>query len=229
MASLARLTFFHVKVPLRRKVTHASRTRTENDTLFVKAEAADGRVGWGEGLPREYVTGETIESCFAQLPRLEPPPPLPDDSAVIRYLHGPFLPPPSDRPGDGNTVRCAVEMAIFDAFETDTSAGPRMPKRIDFLPDELCGGRTQYGVVIASRKPWKRRLAALVYRLWGFADAKIKLGLGDDEAAARQARWWFGPNVALRADANEAWEPSEVAEKCEMLAALGYESVEQPV
>ncbi|MFH5803368.1 enolase C-terminal domain-like protein [Alienimonas sp. DA493] len=225
MPRLARLTFHHVRVPLRRKVSHASHTRTENDALFVKAETDDDRTGWGEGLPRAYVTGETVESCFAQLPRLEPPPPLPDDESVLRWLHGPFLPAPSDRPGDGNTVRCAVETAVLAAFGVDPLPHLKRPRDQGEEPRD----RVQYSVVLTTGKAWKRRAAALAYRLWGFRDAKLKLGVGDDAAAARQARRWFGPHVALRADANEAWEPAEVAAKCEMLAAWGFESVEQPV
>lgn len=221
MPRLAGLTFFHVRVPLRRRVSHASHTRTHNDALFVRAETDGGRVGWGEGLPRTYVTGETIDGCLAQLSRIEPPGPLPDDAAVVRYLHGPFLPAPSDRPGDGNTVRCAVETAMLAAFGVDPTP---------FLPGLKAPAATvQYGVVLTTGKPWKRRAAALAYRLYGFRDAKVKLGVGDDAAAAGQVRRWAGPHVALRADANEAWEPGTVGQKCEMLAALGYESVEQPV
>ncbi len=230
MPRLAQLTFFHVRVPLRRRVSHASHTRTANDTLFVRAETDDGRVGWGEGLPREYVTGETIDGCFAQLSRIESPPPLADAAAVVRWLHGPFLPAPSGHDGDGNTVRCAVETAVLSAFGVDPLPFLKLPKpEASFRLHSTPAPQVRYGVVLTTGKAWKRRAAALAYRLWGFRDAKLKLGVGDDEAAATQARRWFGPHIALRADANEAWAPSEVAAKCEMLAALGFESVEQPV
>ena len=233
MPRLTGLTFFHVHVPLRRRVVHATRTRTHNDALFVCAETDDGRVGWGEGLPREYVTGETIDTCLAALDRLTVPPAFADEKAVLAWLHGPFLPgsPEEDaRPGFGNTVRCAVETAVLGAFGVDPF--PHLAPLPPPSKPEAClrlRGSVRYGVVLSAGKPVKRRVEALAYRLWGFRDAKVKLGVGDDEAAARRARRWFGPRVALRADANEAWEPAEVAAKCDMLAGLGYESVEQPV
>ena len=226
MRRLARLTFFHVRVPLRRRVSHASHTRTANETLFVKAETGAGRVGWGEGLPRDYVTGETIDSCLAALPDLVEPPPFAGDAAVVDWLRGPFLPEDPARPGFGNTVRCAVETAMFDACGIDpfTHLAPPTP-----TTRRRRASSVRYGVVLTTDKPWKRRAAALAYRLWGFRDAKLKLGVGDDAAAAAQARRWLGPGVALRADANEAWEPAEVPAKCDLLARLGFESVEQPV
>ena len=235
MPRLTRLTFFHVPVPLRRRVVHASRTRAHNDALFVSAETDDGRVGWGEGLPREYVTGETIDTCLAALDRVTAPPAFADDAAVLAWLHGPFLsgsPEEDARPGFGNTVRCAVETAVLDAFGVDPFvhlAPPSKPEACLRLRGRVEGSVVRYGVVLSAGKPVKRRVEALAYRLWGFRDAKLKLGVGDDGAAARRARRWFGPHIALRADANEAWEPGEVAAKCDMLAGLGYESVEQPV
>ena len=138
----------------------------------------------------------------------------------------PGSPEEAARPGFGNTVRCAVETAVLAACGVDPG---RFLTPLGDDPGVWLARRVRYGVVLTTTKPWKRRTLALAYRAWGFRDAKVKLGTGDDEAAARQARRWFGPRVALRADANEAWDPGEVAAKCAMLAALGFESVEQPV
>ncbi len=62
-----RLTAFHVPIALRRPVRHASFTRTDNDTLLIRCVLRDGSIGWGEGLPRTYVTGESIDSAWQQL------------------------------------------------------------------------------------------------------------------------------------------------------------------
>ena len=61
------LTAFEVPIRLRKPIRHASYSRTSNDTLIVRCELADGSVGWGEGLPRKYVTGESIESVWRHL------------------------------------------------------------------------------------------------------------------------------------------------------------------
>src|SRR5258708_34404095 len=64
---VAELIARHVKIPLKKTIRHASFTRDENDSLVVGCRLEDGTTGWGEGLPREYVTGETIDTVFAQL------------------------------------------------------------------------------------------------------------------------------------------------------------------
>ena len=62
-----RLTAFHVPIALRKPVRHASHERLGNETLIVRCVMNDGCVGWGEGLPRTYVTGESIQSVWRHL------------------------------------------------------------------------------------------------------------------------------------------------------------------
>ena len=54
------LTAYHVRIPLRKPIRHASHSRTETDNVLVRC-VLDNRVeGFGEGVPRDYVTGETV-------------------------------------------------------------------------------------------------------------------------------------------------------------------------
>ena len=63
--SIKQVSLFRVAVPLKKKIKHASHDRTMSENLVVRVELGDGHVGYGEGVPRPYVTGETIESTFA--------------------------------------------------------------------------------------------------------------------------------------------------------------------
>lgn len=65
--SISKLTLYKVAVPLKRAVRHASFARTESENLVVRATLSDGTTGFGEGVPRPYVTGETVESTFRDL------------------------------------------------------------------------------------------------------------------------------------------------------------------
>src|SRR5437763_5629195 len=61
------LTAYHVRIPLVRPVRHASHSRTSTDNLVVRCVLDDRTEGFGEGVPREYVTGETIDSAIGLL------------------------------------------------------------------------------------------------------------------------------------------------------------------
>ena len=63
------LDAFNVRIPLRRPVRHASHRRTETDNVVVRCELDDGTVGHGEGVPRDYVTGETADTALDLLGR----------------------------------------------------------------------------------------------------------------------------------------------------------------
>jgi muconate cycloisomerase len=63
------VTAYHVRIPLRRPIRHASHARTATDNVLVRCVLEDRTEGWGEGVPREYVTGETADSALALLRR----------------------------------------------------------------------------------------------------------------------------------------------------------------
>jgi len=56
---------WQVRIPLKKPIQHASHTRTETDNIVIRVTLDDGTEGFGEGVPREYVTGETIDSAIS--------------------------------------------------------------------------------------------------------------------------------------------------------------------
>ncbi len=46
---LVELIATHARIPLKRRIRHASHTRTDNDSLLVTARLDDGTTGWGKG------------------------------------------------------------------------------------------------------------------------------------------------------------------------------------
>lgn len=55
-------TLYVVDVPFRFSFRHAKAERRQNKTLFLKMTGSNGAVGWGEGLTRPYLTGESPET-----------------------------------------------------------------------------------------------------------------------------------------------------------------------
>lgn len=226
----------HVRIRLRRPVKHASHTRSETDNLVVVCKLADGSVGYGEGVPRDYVTGETIDTAMlllaesalgAQLP------PCADYADVLAQAENFRLKPipGDDRECAGNSARCAVELALLDAYgrmfgEPLMNVAKRLAPEL-YEPKE----RVQYSGIILTAKGWKARLMALAYRWQGFWQIKVKVGIPglDDAQRLKVLRRMLGANREIRVDANEAWTPSEILERIRALEPYGIASVEQPV
>jgi L-alanine-DL-glutamate epimerase-like enolase superfamily enzyme len=235
---IRRLSAFIVRLPLKRPFRHASATREESENVLVECELVDGTTGWGEGVPRSYVTGETPEGCVAQLAATPVADQLAADcndwSAVFQLCQSfvPTMDRDDPRGCYGNALRCAVELSILDAYgqlfgePVSAAAMHCEAARPIITPHEL----VPYSVVIdaGNRRLWRK---ALVRRLYGFRDCKVKVGAaGDDDAARlRIIRRWIGPQVDLRLDANEAWHADELVSKMESLAPFGISCVEQPL
>lgn len=239
-----RLTAFQVPIVLCSPVRHASHMRFGNETLLVRCVMDDGSVGWGEGLPRVYVTGESIASVWRHLEATDFLA-LKDQRysgaveiavAVDRFALADVQPDPgvAVRECFGNVVRCATEMAILDAAcrVEGYSVGDlimRLPDAAGFATpmDEVfySGAVTS----VSSRKQW---ISALKMRLFAFRAVKVKVGTEGirDEDCLRRVRTVVGRKVNLRLDANEAWRCEDVASKMEPLL-LKYQptSLEQPV
>jgi muconate cycloisomerase len=230
------LTAFHVRIPLRRPIRHASHARTTTDNLLVRCLLENGTEGFGEGVPREYVTGETIDSCLGLLKRsdlgsqLEGCTDFEEAVALAERLR--LTPIPGDERGcQGNAARCSIELALLDAY--GRHFGCPLAAVTQLLAPELYRPteRVRYSGAITSARGWKLRLAALAMRLYGFNQLKVKVGISgqDDGQRLRQIRRRVGQAVDVRVDANEAWMPAEVAARIRELQPAVISAVEQPV
>ena len=53
----------NLHIPFKASFQHSSASRSTTEAVLVKATTAGGNQGLGEGCPREYVTGETLETA----------------------------------------------------------------------------------------------------------------------------------------------------------------------
>ena len=230
------LTAFHIRIPLRRPIKHASHSRTETDNLLVRCLLDDGSEGFGEGVPRDYVTGETVDTAIELLRRsnlgaqLDACKDFHEALALAERLS--TAPVRGDQRGcQGNAARCAVEVALLDA--AGRCFGEPVVAVTQILAPELHQPRehVRYSGAITSARGMKLLLAATMMRLYRFKQLKVKVGIAgyDDVRRLRRIRRCVGRRIDLRIDANEAWSPAEVVERIRELEPYGISSVEQPV
>ena len=110
--SVRSIDLYHVAVPLKKPIRHASHERTTSDSLVVRVTLDDGQVGYGEGVPRPNVPGETNGSTIATLAALDLARQMGrprDFAAVVRQLEALRLPATEADPRGmaGNAARCA--------------------------------------------------------------------------------------------------------------------------
>jgi muconate cycloisomerase len=233
---VAELTAYHVRIPLRKAIRHASHSRTETDNVLVYCALADGTEGFGEGVPREYVTGETIDSALDLLrnsdiaSQLEVCRDFARAVAVAERIK--LAPVPGDdRACQGNAARCAVELAVLDAY--GRAFGEPLATAARLAAPDLYQPKAEvrYSGAITSAKGLKATLAAWMMWGYGFKQVKVKVGIAgyDDVKRLRTIRNRMGKRIDIRIDANEAWPADAAAGRIRELEPFGITSVEQPV
>ena len=238
-----RLTAFQIPMALKTPVRHASHTRHANETLVVRCVMDDGSCGWGEGLPRPYVTGETIDSVWRHLEQSDFSP-LRDSSFsnsmdACRVFDEFCL---ADVAADsgivarecfGNSVRCALELAILDAAcrAEQISLGDLILKHPAASSFSRPVDEVFYSGAVTSTTPRGQWMSALKMRIFGFRQVKVKVGTDGicDFELLRRVRRIVGRKVDLRLDANEAWHCEDVVSKIGPLMPFRPTSLEQPV
>ncbi len=233
---IATLTAYQVRIPLRRRIRHAAHTRTETDNLLIRCVLEDSSEGFGEGVPRDYVTGETIDSAFELLRRSD----LGSqrggcrdfEQAVALAERLQLAPVPGDVRGcEGNAARCAVELAILDAY--GQHFGRSLSDVVRLLAQEIYQPQThvRYSGAITTARTIKTLTAAIVFRIYRFKQVKIKVGMEgyNDQDRLAMMRRWGGRKIYIRLDANEAWTPANVVERIRALEPFGISAIEQPL
>ncbi|HPK02924.1 MAG TPA: enolase C-terminal domain-like protein [Candidatus Sumerlaeota bacterium] len=219
---------FQTALPFRVRFRHAQASRSHSASIFVRCELADGAVGHGEGLPREYVTGESWEGCFQNLTQRILPPLLDCDFATIgeveafcgglyeRLVSG--AAGIAERPG---AACCAAELALLDAYGRHFGATSFAHSGAGSDP-VYSGVISSSGIVAAAVTAWRCRRA-------GVPAVKLKAGTPRDGAVLRVARRILGPAVSLRMDANMGWEFDEARRAIMMARRHAVHYVEQPL
>lgn len=214
---------WRLQVPLGRRVGHFRAERNTSENLVVRIVGADGAEGFGEGVPREYVTGENIdgagEAARSVLPLLAGKR-WQTTAELLRDLvetgRTPLL---SAHP----SVQCAIELALLDC------AGKTWGMSVTEMLGGPCRTEVEYSAVIPFLEPELLEAVLGLVRAQKIGHVKVKVGGPRDEDTVASARRVLGEEVSLRLDANEAWDPASAIERLGELAAYGIVAVEQPV
>src|SRR6516165_7841915 len=60
------VSLHRIRIPFRRAFRHSLQARELTDTVIVGIASGDGATGYGEILPRQYLTGETLDRVVSE-------------------------------------------------------------------------------------------------------------------------------------------------------------------
>lgn len=207
-----------VQIPLKEPFKVAFTVVNYLESVLVQVTTDEGYVGYGEAAPFAPVTGETVDGVIAVLEIFKQGligmNPL-DIEAVHAMMDGVIV-------GNG-AAKCAVDLAMYDL----------MGKSMGQPVYKLLGGfsnMVQNDITIGIGAP--EAMAAEAKRLVteeGYHILKIKAGIDykEDIRAMRLIREAVGPDIRLRADANQGYTVSDAVCALEGFREFGIEAVEQ--
>jgi len=218
-----RITARRQSVPLIKPFKTALRTVTHAESVIVRMEADDGRVGWGEAPATVVITGDSLDSIESAVVQTLAPPLIGKsmlaNEDIFHTLHSSMV--------GSSSAKAAVDMAVYDLLGQQCG-----------LPlYQLLGGykdRLETDFTVSVNSPLEMGEDASRYVAAGFNVLKIKVGkdgIAQDLERIREIRRTVGGGVKIRLDANQGWSVKDAVRSIRRMEDMGFdiELVEQPV
>jgi len=221
----AELSF--LEIPFRLSVSHGARAdRTFSDSLVIRVEA-DGAVGFGEAVVRDYVSGpvgsgadfraEAVRAAGRILSAVQA-----SGAAWREAVSALAL---LDCGASELPLLCAVETAILDLACRLEGADIYA-----ILGREPARTTVAYGGVMPILPLEQARAFITMYAGFGFPDFKVKVSgdLAYNAAILGLCRQSLGDGADIRVDANSSWKVREADAHLAVCERFGVRVVEQP-
>jgi L-alanine-DL-glutamate epimerase-like enolase superfamily enzyme len=199
---------------LREPLRAAWGTLSERTLLRVELEAGDGLAGLGEAAPLEPYDGVPLAAVRAALDAYAL---LAGEVAEAELLEA------CRAERDLPQALAAVDLALWDL------AGKRAGRPVAQLISVEAARSIPVNATIGAEDRAGAAAAAAAAAQADFDTIKVKVGVGDDAGRLAAVRAAIGPRVALRVDANGAWDVEQAVASLRALAPVGIELAEEPV
>ncbi len=238
LSQIRYLRIYPLLIPLRQPFRHAVQVRRHADPVVIQVELADRTIGYGETLPRPYVSGETADTVLESIDRT-----MLDELLAFRPASFPEALERIDAlPTHGRTgrlivaARAGVELALLDAYSRHF-AKP-ISDAVGWLgvPGFGSPGSTKhvrYSGVLSGGELSRLKRSLRKMRWFGLRDFKLKVGYEDDLDRVRAVADLLGRSLGrattLRLDANGAWTLEQASERLAAMEDWPIRCVEQPL
>lgn len=224
--TIDRLECWVLRAPIAEPVANAFGAMTNRPAVFLRLTASDGAYGWGEvfsnfpqvgaehrGRLATSIFGPLLRGCAA------------DEPQVVRDMleqRTRQMAIQCGEPGPFAQITGAVDQAMWDMAAR--RAGVPLWRHLGGLE-----GRVR--VYASGIGPDKVAEMMLAKRAQGYRAFKLKVGFAPerDLANLKAARAALGDEAVIMCDANQAWQPSNAAERIAALAPMRPHWIEEPL
>lgn len=216
-----------IGIPFNISFNHALAARNKTDSVIFEIISDSGLHGYGEGIPRSYVTGESIQSSTDALrlvaEKIKNFTLQPTDNVIekIQSLHFDLNHELNESP----SAKCALELALLDIY-----GKMRSEPVIKLFGDPLTAEVFYSGVISNSSNPQIIKIAKGIKAL-KLKQVKIKAGsdFKSDLEKLGIIKDFLGDDVSYRVDANGAWNLETAVDRIEHYYENGINVFEQPL
>jgi L-alanine-DL-glutamate epimerase-like enolase superfamily enzyme len=210
-----------LEIPFRTSFKHSAADRAVTEAVIAVAQSSDSVLGYGEGCPRSYVTGENIDSTEKFLETNI------DNILGINSIESLKEWVSNNAPliDQNPAAWCAIETSLLDLF------GKLEERSIEAILGILeLEGSFQYSAVlgVSTNKVFEAQLAQ--YIQLGLRDFKVKIcGKFEADEQNIQAIFKALPSARIRLDGNNLWQ--NVDEAIGYISSLGckFWAIEEPL
>lgn len=222
MMQITKVDIFQIDVPLKEPFIISYHRFETMPAIIIKIYTDAGVTGYGESVPDEHVTGESVYSVMAALKHQLVPAILHTDPTNIKQIHKKM----NQALVSNGAAKAAIDIACYDI----------LGKQAHLPVYKLLGGRKETRLsiprVLSILEPAVLAKQAQEAVNEGYDELKMKLGTTPEEDVARvkAVREATGPEVLIRVDVNQGWETVQTARHTmKQLEPYDVTWVEQPI
>lgn len=219
---ITRTEIYQIDLPLKEPFIIAYHRYDSMPAVILKLYTEEGIIGYGESVPDEHVTGESVHSVVAALKYSLIPKLIGKDPSNIQAIHHIM-----DETLVGNgAAKAAVDIACYDI----------LGKKSGLPIYTLLGGKKQtvpsIPRVLSILEPEVLAKQAMEAVEEGYSELKMKLGTDPkkDVARVKAVREAVGEAILIRVDVNQGWQTVQQAQQTiKQLEPYHVSWVEQPI
>ncbi|NVL90566.1 MAG: hypothetical protein HWN69_06150 [Desulfobacterales bacterium] len=219
------INVYKVNLPFKFTFSHSQKNARSVDNIVVEILTYEqGLVGYGEGGPRPYVTGETQDSAicavrFLCLNKLFPWD-LNDVSQVWNFIDA------VTQGKNHNSAICALEIALLDVL-----ARKENRNILHYLPQDYFTDEIRYGLTAPMSDQETIGLACQMMKRFDIRDVRLKMGrnIEQNRRALEAIRQIMDREGSMRVDVNGGWDMDMAKQHLPCLESYGVSILEQPL